>query len=342
MNSFPISIKDMEQELFVCAGANIVPLLLSSPGMGKSSLVRAFAEKYKLKLIDVRLSQCVPEDLNGLPMRQGEKATFTPYDIFPLDTDAIPAGTNGWLLFLDELTAATKPVQAASYKLILDRMVGSHKLHPAVVIVAAGNRVSDKAVANQLSTALQSRVVTYKLQTTLDDFSDVMVMLGMDPRIQAFLHFMPQRMNDFRPDHQDFTFPCQRTWEMLSNVIRHETEITSKHLPRISGTIGSGAAIEFVTFCKEWQNMPRFEDIVATPKTAMVPNQPAGKFATAVMVAGRADNANLPAVEIYMNRFDVEFQVLTYRLLVANKPALASHPTVVRVSQALIKTHRAA
>jgi len=122
---FKLKPNQLEIEIDVCTKANVVPYVVSSPGIGKSSIVAQVAKKNKLKLIDLRLSQCTPEDLQGFPMRTGDKATFTPFDIFPLEGEEVPEGYNGWLILLDEMSSAPKSVQAAAYKLILDRQVGS-------------------------------------------------------------------------------------------------------------------------------------------------------------------------------------------------------------------------
>ena len=65
---------------------------------------------------------------NGLPKFEDNKATFVPFDIFPLSDWKLPEGKEGWLLFLDEFNSASKAVQAASYKLILDRCIGGTRL----------------------------------------------------------------------------------------------------------------------------------------------------------------------------------------------------------------------
>lgn len=44
--------------------ANLVTMLHGSPGIGKSDIVRSIAKKLKLHLIDIRLAQCDPCDLN--------------------------------------------------------------------------------------------------------------------------------------------------------------------------------------------------------------------------------------------------------------------------------------
>jgi MoxR-like ATPase len=102
------------KEIVHCIKVGLVALVTGSPGSSKSSLVRQIAKDYKLKLIDFRLSSRMPEDISGYPMRTGDKATFCPFDVFPLETDQIPEGYNGWLLFFDEFTSANKAMQAAA------------------------------------------------------------------------------------------------------------------------------------------------------------------------------------------------------------------------------------
>ncbi len=46
---------------------------------------------------------------------------------------------DGWLLFFDEMADAPPSLQSLAYKIILDKMVGNHKLHSKVRMVAAGN-----------------------------------------------------------------------------------------------------------------------------------------------------------------------------------------------------------
>ncbi|MGQ0565624.1 MAG: ATP-binding protein [Gemmobacter sp.] len=299
-------------EIVHCISAGLTPLILSSPGLGKSSLVHQVARDYRLKIIDLRLSQCTPEDLQGYPMRNGNKATFTPFDIFPLEGDDIPEGHEGWLLFLDELTSATKPVQAAAYKLILDRMVGSFHLHPNVAIVAAGNKSTDKAVVNQMSTALQSRLVHYELEVSVKDWMDYAIRSGIDYRITGFINYMPSKLMDFRPDHQDKTFACPRTWEFLSRLIKDQ-EVSFDIAARVAGTIGSGTGVEFITFAQEFDRLPKLRDILSSPANTPVPAENSTKYATISMLIEHFTDDNLDQMIVYLKRFDIEFQVIFCR-----------------------------
>lgn len=45
--------------------SGIVPFLKGSPAIGKSSLAKQIAKEYNLELIDLRLAECDPTDLNA-------------------------------------------------------------------------------------------------------------------------------------------------------------------------------------------------------------------------------------------------------------------------------------
>lgn len=95
--------------------AKLVPMLVGSPGTGKSMIVQDIAESYGLKLIDMRLSQCDPTDLMGFPNINKEgRAGYAPMETFPIEGDPLPEGYSGWLLFLDEFNSAPPSVQAAA------------------------------------------------------------------------------------------------------------------------------------------------------------------------------------------------------------------------------------
>ena len=323
MTMFTITPKQAYDEILACISVGLTPLLTSSPGMGKSSLVRQIAEDHRLKLIDLRLSQCTPEDLQGFPMRQGNKAVFTPFSVFPLEDEEPPEGYDGWMLFLDELTSATKPVQAAAYKLVLDRMVGSFALHPHVAIVSAGNKATDKAVVNQMSTALQSRLIHFELAVSQEETVELFYKLGVDHRIISFISYMPSRLMDFRPDHHEKTFPCPRTWEFLSRLIK-DKDITNSMGARIAGTIGEGTATEFVTFAREFERLPKYADIVSAPLATQVPPEVSTKYATMSMLVENIKVQDLDAVLDYVERFDIEMQILFCRGIVTKHPQIKS------------------
>lgn len=202
----PSQAPELLKEVFK---ANLCPMIFGSPGISKSAVIQQIADSVGLKLIDVRLSQLDPVDMSGMPTFNEDRSRshFAPTSLFPLKGDPIPDGYNGWLLLLDEINTAPQLMQAASYKLILDRQVGTEDLHPSVFIAAAGNLSTDRAITNKMSTAMQSRMINFVMGVNLNDWLDWANEENIDHRIVSFIKFKPELLHNFNPNHNDLTFP---------------------------------------------------------------------------------------------------------------------------------------
>lgn len=323
--------REIRSHIADCIEAGLVPFIQSSPGMGKSSLVRSIFREFLLKMIDHRLSTSAPEDLTGLPRFTPEgRATFAPFDIFPLDGDEIPAGFQGWGLFFDEFNSAIKMVQAACYKVILDRMIGQHRLHPHTAIVLAGNKMTDKAITNSLSTAMQSRVIRLVMKLSHDEWlEDVAIAENYDYRIMAYLNYQKGHLMDFDPEQSDEAFCCPRTWEFMNGLVKGKEVNTSK-LGLYGGTITPGVALSFVQFCQIFQTLVNIQQVVQAPMAAPVPNDSASKWATIGHLIEHLKDDILTEVSTYVGRLGVEFRILFWRTLVIKKPELRTHPEFAR------------
>lgn len=294
--------------------AGLVPMLTSSPGIGKSDTVHSIAKEFNLKVIDVRLAQVDPVELNGFPSLNGDKATYKPMDIFPLETDPIPKGYSGWLLFLDEMTSAPPATQAAAYKIVLDRMVGNTKLHKNVAIVGAGNKITDGAVVSRTSTALQSRMVHLELIANKDEWVNWAIKNDIDYRVVSFINFRPDLLHNFNPSHNDKTFACPRTWSFMSKLIKpYPDVIPDSKLPLLQGTVGEGAGIEFHTFTQVYADLVTIDEILAEPETCKVPKEPSVAWALTGVVANAITKDNAATLIKYINRMQPEFAILTLR-----------------------------
>lgn len=193
-----------------CILAKLVPMLVGSPGTGKSMIVHQIAKEYNLKVIDLRLSQCDPTDLLGMPSVMDNRAGYYPMNTFPIEGDVPPKGYNGWLLFLDEFNSAPPSVQAAAYKLVLDKMVGAYHLHKNVAIVCAGNLETDNAIVQPMSTALQSRLVHLELVVDAKEWVEWASSNEIHHHITSYINFKPGNLYTFSPNHSDNTYACPR------------------------------------------------------------------------------------------------------------------------------------
>lgn len=306
----------------------IVVMLHGSPAIGKSAIVQQVANEYGLKLIDLRLAQCDPTDLAGFPTITGEKASYKPMDTFPIEGDVIPKGFNGWLLFLDELNSAAPAIQSAAYKVILDRMVGNHKLHKNVAIVAAGNLETDNAIVQPMSTALQSRMAHLELVVDAKEWVEWASSNGIDHRITSYINFKPDALYTFSPDHTDKTYASPRTWEFANRVLQVADSSSPECLPMLAGTISEGVAREFLGFCKIHLDLPKLTEILQSPTTIPVPTEPSILYAMTGALGANANENNVGPLMKYITRLPVEFQVVTLREVVRRNKKLIQNEAV--------------
>ena len=307
-----VNTAEATRNMILAIRAGLPVMLEGSPGIGKSSIAREIAQKFKLELIDVRLGQMDPTDLNGFPFCIDGKAQYVPTDLFPLENTPIPKGKNGFFLFLDEFNSASPAVMAASYKLILDHCVGQHKLHPKTVIVCAGNELTDRAIVNRMGTAMESRLIHLVLSVDIAEWVKWASTNKLDYRVISYLNSQPKMLHNFDPNHDDKTFPCPRTWEFVSKLLKViGNNPLPEQLPLLAGTVGEGAAREFIMFSETISELPTIAEIKKDPMKAKLSTKPALLFAVSHMIAANMAPTNIDVLMRYTSRMSLEFETIT-------------------------------
>lgn len=323
-----MNTKQLAESLKHLLSRGLVPMVHGSPGIAKSAVIKQVADNNNLKLIDLRLSQCTPEDLLGLPTfnENKTKASYAPFTMFPLEDEPLPSDYDGWLLFLDEVNSASLSVQSAAFKLILDRMVGQFSLHKRVAIVCAGNKATDKGITNRISTPMQSRLIHLDLDVDVDAWLEWANKEDIDSRIISFIKFKNNALYSFDPNHNDKTFPSPRTYEFLSKIIKGITTFNEAMEDIIHGTIGKGVGIEFITFSRIYLTLPKFSEILNGKYR--VPSEPSILFVIAEMIVNKANKSNLDSLSNFINKMPKEYQVIIYKDLAKQGDEMINHPVL--------------
>ncbi len=326
---FEVNAVQLREALIEDIKVGTVPMVASSPGTGKSDVIRDIAAHFKLKVFDLRVSQCEPVDMQGYPGVVNGRMTFHIPEYFPIEGDTIPEGYEGWLLFLDEFNSGNKQTEAAAYKLILDKAVYMHKLHPRCVIMCAGNLTTDKAIVNTQSTATTSRLSHYRMIVDHNVWIDWANANGIDHRIISLIKFKPDILHKFDPNTSELTFRCPRTWEMASRVIKGRAGIDAITKIRLAGTVGEGGAVELSTYVEIYKNLPTIEQILADPRAGWkVPTEPSEQFAVTTMLSHNITEQNIDKLVVAIERLPLEMQVVTFRDIYKRSPALKKHPAI--------------
>lgn len=305
-------------------------MIHGSPGVGKSDVVRQLAAKLGFDMIDLRLSQLDPVDLRGIPSIstvKGSAATKSSpatkdYGLTNWNTPSFLPTEGKGILFLDEINSAAQATQAAAYQLILDRKLGDYNLPPGWAMIAAGNRTTDRAIVNQMSTALKNRFVHLNYEVNNEDWCEWALKADIAIEVLGFIRFRPMHLNEFEQhgdtkaekervqrlkDAQAFATP--RSWEFMSRVVKQQPGKDIEY-ELYSGIVGEGCAAEFAGYMKYYRNLPNLDALLMNPDKAKVPEEPAILYALATGLATKATKDNMERVVQYALRMPAEFQVL--------------------------------
>ena len=288
-----------------------------APGVGKSQVVAQVAGELGLELTDIRTVLLDPVDLRGLPSVRGDVAHWCPPSFLPTEGEGI--------LFLDELNAAPPLVQAACYQLVLDRRVGEYVLPDGWIVVAAGNRETDRAVTHRMPSALANRFVHLDFSVDVAAWLQWAESAGIGEEVLAFIRFRPKLLHDFDPKKDVKAFPSPRSWEFAARILASAPD-PEVELSLLKGTVGPGAAAEFAGFSRMFRQLPDPDAVINHPDTATVPEEPATLYALCEALAKRAGAETAENIVTYASRLPSEFGVLLVRDAVKNHRGVVETP----------------
>jgi len=320
MEEITVTPRKAAEALKACIAAEQPVCLWGSPGIGKSQLVQQTSKAMNLECKDVRAVLLDPVDLRGLPHVNGDgRAHWAQPEFLPRDGAGV--------LFLDELNRAPVMVQNACFQLVLDRKLGEYTLPADWRVIAACNRESDGGGIQRMPQALANRFLHLNLVPDLDDWCNWALTAGnIQPVLVAFLRFRPDLLHQFSRDEK--AFPTPRSWEFVSKIVGKASQ--DVELALIAGTVGHGAAIEFMAFYRLFQSLPSIDAILLDPTGASVPTDTATLYAVASAMASRADSGNLSRIVTYLDRLPKEYAVCSIRDASRRTPTLTSTPDFTR------------
>jgi hypothetical protein len=299
----------------VCAYPTRQPLMIwGPPGVGKSSAAKKSAvvlnEVLKAQakgkgrisefgFIDLRLPLLEPVDLRGLPYVKDGIAYWSRPVFLPTD--------GAGLLFLDEIVQAGPAMQSAASQLVLDRRIGEYVLPPGWMVIAAGNRASDRAAVNAMPTHIANRFVHLNTEVNVEAWVAWALEAKLDIRVIAFIKWRAALLHQFDPQAKALAFPTPRSWEFVSKLLGNFSNLNDPILAEmIKGAVGDGPVAEFLGFCKMYQKLPSIDSIFLNPKKAEIPQETSVLWAVVTSVSTRVNVDNIDKVVTYFNRITDE------------------------------------
>ena len=246
------------------------PLFLwGPPGIGKSELVENITNELGGLMIDLRLGQMEPTDIRGIPFYNKDIGKMDWAPPVELPDEEMAKDYPIVVLFLDELNSAAPSVQSAAYQLILNRRIGKYRLPKNVVIVAAGNRESDKGVTYRMPTPLANRFLHQEMKVDFASWQEWAVQNQVHKDVVGYLTFAKQDLYDFDAKSSSRAFATPRTWNFVSELLAEDDGDNDTLTNLIAGTVGEGLAVKFMAHRKVADQMPKPADILSGKVTKL-------------------------------------------------------------------------
>jgi hypothetical protein len=299
--------------------------LWGPPGIGKSDIIKQLGTELDAHVIDVRLSLWEPTDIKGIPFFDSNvnKMVWAP----PLELpDAEMAKQHKQIiLFMDEMNSAAPAVQAAAYQLVLNRRVGTYQLPDNVVMVAAGNRETDKGVTYRMPAPLANRFVHLEMTCDWDDWQDWAVENKLHKDVVGFLTFSKKDLYDFDPKSASRAFATPRSWSFVSELLIDDDCDESTLTDLTSGAVGEGLAVKFMAHRKHASKMPNPSDILSGKVKKMDSKEISAQYSLVVSLCYELKDACDKNVknwndqvncffEFMMNNFETELVIMGTKL----------------------------
>lgn len=262
-DNYTITSEQARKSILMAFKARRPIFLWGPPGIGKSEVVAEITQELGGHMIDLRMAQMEPTDIRGIPYfnRDNGKMDWAP----PIDLpdEELASQYPIIVLFLDEMNSAPPSVQAAGYQLILNRRIGKYVLPDNVVIVAAGNRDSDKGITYRMPMPLANRFLHIEMRPDFTSWQTWAVKQMVHKDVVSYLSFAKQDLYDFDSKSSSRAFATPRSWVFVSDLLKNEREIDTDTLfTLVAGAVGEGLAAKFQAHRKIVDRLPEPTEIL--------------------------------------------------------------------------------
>ena len=295
-------------------------LVRGEPGIGKSSMLsiieKALASTHLGAYLDVPNM-----DLGDIAMpvidHEAKVTRYYPNARFRLHEGKPVA------IMMDEFTKGAEPIKNMLHPLleITNPRLGDIPIDPQSIIFMTGNLLSD-GVGDNMKAHTRNRIVEIIVRKPdSDEWLDWALNNDIDASVMAWVRQFPHALASYIDEGQNenpyiynprkalTAYVSPRSLAIASNIVStRDRNSTESVIAALKGAIGEAAARDMQAFIDYQDQLPSWDSIIQSPRTAKVPDS-AG--ACAVLVFGaisKIERSNVNQFFEYLNRFEAEWQ----------------------------------
>ena len=244
--------------------------ITSKPGVAKSAIGRAIADKMDFRYMDIRLSMVDETDVGLYPnvseVEVGGKMVKCLDFVVP--RWAIEANKQPTIIHFEELNRASQQVRNAALQILLERQIGTDfKFNDNVLMMSSGNLGDEDGTdVEEFDNALNNRLIHIQHTLGVDEWLEGFAVEKCHPMIVSYIKSHPEHMYK-DPTENAKGYATPRSWTMLSEFILCNYGFDSsprEFLPLLqevaSGYLGN-SAMKFVQYCQDMLNIS-IQDVI--------------------------------------------------------------------------------
>jgi len=296
-------------------------MLRGEPGIGKSSMLEAIAERlgYESAYIDVPNM-----DLGDIAMPVIDHETRTT-KYYPNARFKVHLGKPVVMMF-DEFSKGAEPVKNMLHPCLEKKnpRFGDISLNNSNVVFLTGNLATD-GVGDTLKSHTRNRIVELTVaKPSADEWIEWAINKGnIEPEVIAWVNRFPHVLASYidggqadnpyiyNPRKPMTAFVSPRSLETASNIVRtRKQNDTDAVIAALAGAIGESGARDMQAYIEFADQLPTWEAMIKDPKNTKVPTS---SGACAIVVFGaiaRIDAQTFGAFMDYLERFEAEWQAV--------------------------------
>jgi hypothetical protein len=292
-------------------------------GGAKTAGVREAYNDGKTQIFYQPMATTPPENLEGVPFLHTEDGVHTtlfavPYHLRDLCNPKYE--NTRQVLFLDELTSASKHAAQIAMQIALEKRIGSIQMNKNVIVIGAGNLVKENTGAIRMAPAIANRFTHFELKMGIEEWiTGWAYPHDCDPTLIAYFRKQPEHIMNFDPKSPSFAFATYRSVERADQWVK-KLGWTETGIKAMQGCIGEGLGMQIKAFHDMQHNLPEISDIVANPDTIDISNKPDVCHFVATMLTAHlmksTDYKTWESCLVYLLRMEVEYSSNAVRDLV--------------------------
>ena len=309
-----------------------VPLFLGMPGLGKTDIMKAFAEAMGMIYIDFRLAYRTFNDVRGYAFPDKEEEImkwFKDQALPPSDCD------KHYLFHWEELLNANPNVLKVAQEAILDRRIGDYQFPRNCMMVASANGLKHHCQAARTTASIMDRFQIFIVEPSITGTQKWLMENAKTEYVLGFLKAHNEALYCDNMSLWDGEQPLSssRSYANLDTYLStydDPLEMTSPENLRIfkaevGGCIGGKAQQMFTTYMQLYATCGNVEKMLEDARhcdLSRVKTKPDMKYIIASKLVGLADKDNVADVLLLARRL--------------TDPDLTSNPDVLQSMESLV------